>query len=52
MDLNTASEVIINDLKKGSEKFISYARDNITDKNKHILYGKNLLNFEISLLNQ
>jgi aminoglycoside N3'-acetyltransferase len=52
MDLNTASEVIINDLKKGSEKFISYARDNIPDKNKHILYGKNLLNFEISLLNQ
>jgi len=52
MNLNLASEIILNDLKKGSEKFISYARNSIHDQNKHILYGKNLLDFENSLLNQ
>jgi len=52
VDLSSASEIILPDLKKKSEKFVSFAKTKDQKKNKHILYGKNLLDLENSLINQ
>ena len=50
LDLKSASQVLLDDLKNKKQEFISWASTNDFKKNKHILFGKNLLDLENSLL--
>ena len=51
IDLKKSCKIIENSLKNRKENFVSYARSNNSNKNKHMMYGLHLLAEEQKYIN-